>query len=103
MQPQTLALCILSVKLNDYFHANHEGVVSGESFVTLPIDELFLCNSDRLLFREDTERVDRVTEFVDACTCFTGAVKVDVDCGWLFSGALVLLFKDAFDFFNCAV
>jgi hypothetical protein len=103
MQPQTLALCVLSVKLNDYFHANHEGVVSGESFVTLPIDVLFFCGPNCLFFREDTERVDRVRVLTDADACFTGAVKVDVDCGWLFSGALVLLFKDAFDFFNCAV
>ena len=75
----------------------------GVTIVVAPLDVLFFCSSNRLFFREDTERVDRVRVLTDADACFTGANKVDVDCSWFSSGAFVLVFKLVLNFVDAEI
>lgn len=75
----------------------------GVTVVVPPLNVLFFCSSNRLFFREDTERVDRMGVLTDADACFAGADKVDVDCGWLSPGAFVLIFELALNFVDAEI
>jgi hypothetical protein len=77
--------------------------VRGVTIIVAPLDVLFFCGPDCLFFREDTERIDRVRVLTDADACFTGADNVDVDCGWLSSGAFVLVFELVLNFVDAEI